>query len=70
MLETQQLFWRNAQNRNERELYTFAPLTITKGKEVLIGEGLKANESFSKYRILKPQGSFYMQDDPAQPANP
>ena len=69
-LETQQLFWRNSQNQADRELYTHAPLTITKGQEVLIGEGLKANESFSKYRILKPQGSFYLKDENKKPGTP
>lgn len=63
MLETERLFWRNAQNPGDRELYTDAFVKIRKGEEVLFGEGLKANESFSKYRILKPQGSFYLEDE-------
>jgi len=63
MLETEELFWRNSQNAAERELYSNTFVKITKGDEVLFGEGLKANESFSKYRILKPQGSFYLKDE-------
>lgn len=64
MLQTHRLFWRNAQNQADRELYSDDFVTIKKGDETLYGEGLKANESFSRYKILSPQGSFYLQDDP------
>lgn len=62
-LETQILFWRNSPNPGEKELYTHDFVTITQGSEVMYGNGLKANESFSNYRILKPQGSFYVKDE-------
>lgn len=64
MLMTDRLFWRNAQNQADRELYSDAYVQIRKGSEILHGDGLKANESFSKYRILKPHGSFYLEDEP------
>lgn len=63
MLETEELFWRNSQNAADRELFSNTQVQITKNDEVLYGEGLRANESFSKYRILKPQGSFYLKDE-------
>lgn len=66
-LATHRLFWRNAQNQADRELYSDAFVTIKKGDETMYGEGLTANESFSKYKIMKPQGSFYMQDEPETP---
>lgn len=63
-LETHRLFWRNAQNQADRELYSDAFVKIKKGDEILYGEGLTANESFSRYKIMKPQGSFYLEDEP------
>lgn len=69
-LETQELFWRNSQNSAERELYSNAYVQITKDEEVLFGEGLKANESFSKYRILKPHGSFNLKDEENKTTTP
>lgn len=70
MLLTDRLFWRNAQNQADRELYSDAFVTIKKGDETLYGDGLKANESFTKYKILLPHGSFYLQDDPNAPQTP
>jgi LPS export ABC transporter protein LptC len=67
MLETQELFWRNAQNPADRQLYTYSFVTITKGGEVLYGDGLTANESFSKYRIGMPQGTMNMKDGSGTP---
>lgn len=66
-LSTHTLFWRNSQNPDDRELYSYDFVTIIKGDEVIYGNGLKANESFSKYRITNPQGSFYLPTDAQQP---
>lgn len=62
-LETQELFWRNSQIVKNRELYTHAFVAIQKGDEIIYGNGLRANESFSTYRITKPQGSIYIQEN-------
>ena len=61
-LETEELFWKNAPDPAERKLYTYAFVTITKNEEVIHGEGLTANESFSKYRIGTPQGIMNMKE--------
>lgn len=68
-LETEQLFWRNSPNPAFRELTSNTFVTIYKGDEVLLGDGLKANESFTKYRILKPQGNFYLDENAEKPGN-
>lgn len=62
-LETQELFWKHTAQKEKRELYTHAFVTITKDDEVFFGNGLRATESFSKYRITKPQGSMYIEAD-------
>lgn len=53
-LETELLHW----NPGKHEIYTDRYVEITTDGEVLMGEGLKANEKFTSYRILKPTGSF------------
>ncbi len=63
MLETDELVWRNSPDPALRELFTFTFVKITKGDEVLFGEGLRANESFTKYKIMKPQGNFYLSEE-------
>lgn len=66
-LETEVLFWRQSPKESDRELFTDAFVTITKGDEIFYGNGLKATESFNKYRIMKPQGSMYIEDDSQKP---
>jgi LPS export ABC transporter protein LptC len=63
MLETDELVWRNSPDPALRELFTFTFVKITKGDEVLFGEGLRANESFTRYKIMKPQGNFYLSEE-------
>jgi len=59
-LNTEKLVWDNAR----KILTTDAFVQITKKEEILYGEGLEANESFTKYKILRPQGSFRVEDTP------
>lgn len=58
-LNTEELFW----NPKEEEFYTEKFVTIKSEDEVHTGEGLKANQDFTSYRILKPSGSFILEDD-------
>jgi len=62
-LNTEKLVWDNT----NRTLETDAFVKITKKEEILIGEGLEANESFTRYKILRPQGSFRVENAPAMP---
>jgi LPS export ABC transporter protein LptC len=43
---------------NERRIYTDRFVTIETDDEILKGHGLEAPEDFSTYRILRPTGSF------------
>ena len=53
-LKTEVLHW----NRNDKRVYTDRYVEIISQEEVIMGEGLTAEEDMSSYRILKPTGSF------------
>ena len=53
-LKTEVLYW----NRRDKEIHTDRYVEIASEEEVIMGEGLTANEDFSSYQILKPTGSF------------
>jgi LPS export ABC transporter protein LptC len=57
-LETEHLTW----NANTKEIYTDEFVKITTKEEVIWGDGLKANQDFSKYEILHPKGVFPIDD--------
>jgi LPS export ABC transporter protein LptC len=57
-LETEHLTW----DATTKEIYTEKFVKITTKEEVIWGEGLKANQDFSKYEILKPQGVIQVDD--------
>ena len=59
-LNTEELFW----NPDDEEFYTEKFVTIRSDDEVHTGEGLKANQDFTSYRILKPTGSFVLEESP------
>lgn len=50
-------------DRDSAIIYTDEPIKITREETVIFGDGLRANESFSKYRITNPRGSFYIEDE-------
>lgn len=62
-LTTEELFW---DEKNE-EYYTEKFVTINSDDEIHTGEGLRANQNFSEYQILKPSGTFTLEEDPAKP---
>ena len=39
-------------------------MTIKSEDEVHTGEGMESNQDFTEYRILKPSGTFTLEDDP------
>lgn len=59
MLETSELIM----DRDSGLIYTDQPIKITREETVIFGDGLRANESFSKYRIINPRGSIYIEDE-------
>jgi LPS export ABC transporter protein LptC len=61
-LNTEELFW----NPAEKRFYTDKFVTINSDGEIHTGEGMDANQDFTEYRILKPSGTFTLEDDPSQ----
>lgn len=61
-LETEVLYW----EPNKEEIYTDRYVEITSDDEVLMGEGLTSDESFTTYQILKPKGTFSLSEGPAE----
>lgn len=56
-LNTEELFW----NPSDEKFFTEKFVTINSDGEIHTGEGLKANQDFTSYRILKPSGSFLLE---------
>jgi LPS export ABC transporter protein LptC len=52
-LSSEELFW----DQKSREIYTEKQVTIKRGEELIIGRGLRSNETFTKYRIERPSGT-------------
>ncbi len=63
-LNTEELFWDQA----EEKFYTDKFVTINSDDELHTGEGMESNQDFTEYRILKPNGTFSLEDDPSRPA--
>ncbi|MEP0984520.1 LPS export ABC transporter periplasmic protein LptC [Ekhidna sp.] len=62
-LNTEELFW----NQSEEKFYTEKFVTIKSEDEAHTGEGMESNQDFTEYRILKPSGTFTLEDDPNRP---
>ena len=58
VLNTEELFW----DPRKQEFYTERFVTIHTEDEIHTGEGLTANEDFSMYKILKPAGTFTLEE--------
>jgi LPS export ABC transporter protein LptC len=63
-LRTEELFY----DKLKRKIYTDVKMKVRvqTPTEVLLGEGLEANEDFSWYRILNPTGTFTLDQAKAQ----
>jgi LPS export ABC transporter protein LptC len=57
-LNTEELIW----NEVRHMIHTELPVKITTPDKVLFGDGLKANETFTEYKILKPRGEMTVAD--------
>lgn len=58
-LYTDQLNW----DQNKREIFTEKNIKIVTPKELLYGVGLISNDVFSKYKITKPTGVIFAEED-------
>lgn len=59
MLETELL----TIDRDSGLIHTDKPVKITRDETVIYGDGLRANENFSRYRIFNPTGTFYVEEE-------
>lgn len=57
-LNTEELFW----DPSKELFYTERFVTIQSDGEIHTGEGLSANQDFSSYTILKPQGTIAVEE--------
>ncbi|MBK8339896.1 MAG: LPS export ABC transporter periplasmic protein LptC [Flavobacteriales bacterium] len=55
-LETEQLIWSQDSDR----VHTDRPVRIARGRDIIHGVGLEANEDFSRYSIRKITGELYV----------
>ncbi len=62
-LSTELLFW----DPNKKEFYTDRFVTIHSEDEIHTGEGLTANQDFTSYKILKPAGTFTLEEEAQVP---
>jgi LPS export ABC transporter protein LptC len=58
-LETEKLLW----DQKTKQIYTDKHVTITTKKQIITGTGLRANQNFTKWTLLKPSGTFNIEDD-------
>ncbi len=63
-LTTEELYW----DERHEKYYTEKFVTIKSDDEVHTGEGLEANQDFTSYQIMKPSGTFTLENDPTNPA--
>jgi LPS export ABC transporter protein LptC len=59
-LNTEHLLW----DKKRRMIFSKAFVRITTADEVIFGDGLEANESFTKYKITKIKGTINLKDTP------
>jgi LPS export ABC transporter protein LptC len=58
-LNTEKLIW----NQNTQKIHTDKFVRITTKNEILTGEGMEAEQDFTKWVILKPRGSIAIKSD-------
>lgn len=58
-LNTEHLVW----NEKKRRIYNDVFVTITANDKIFYGDGLDADDSFIKWTITKPRGTFYIRDE-------
>ncbi len=67
-LNTEHLIWM----QDSAKIYTNEFVKITTSDEIIMGDGLISNESFTKYKILRIKGTIQLKDEEvkAQPSPP
>jgi len=63
-LETERLVWSQDSDR----VYTDEPVKITRQADILYGQGLDANQDFSRYTIRRITGTLYLDQDTLAPS--
>lgn len=58
-LETEALFW----NQKDSSIYSLSQVIIKSPKGIVLGDGIKTNQSFSKYVLLKPSGRLELEKE-------
>lgn len=58
-LETEALFW----NQKDSSIYSLSQVIIRSPKGVVLGDGIRTNQSFSKYVLLKPSGKVELEKE-------
>lgn len=58
-LNTEELFW----DQKKQLIYTEKFVRITRGEEVIMGDGLTSDQEFESIEIVKPRGSIEVEDD-------
>ena len=62
-LETEQLIWSQDSDR----VYTSKPVRITRQNDIIYGQGLDANQDFSRYTVRKITGNLFIDQDTLAP---
>lgn len=62
-LSTEELYW----DPGKKQFYTERFVTIHSEDEIHTGEGLTANQDFTTYKILKPAGTFTLEEETQVP---
>lgn len=58
-LETEALFW----NQKDSSIYSLSQVIIKSPKGIVLGDGIRTNQSFSKYVLLKPSGRIELEKE-------
>lgn len=58
-LETEALYW----NQKDSSIYSLSQVIIKSPKGIVLGEGIKTNQNFSKYELLKPAGKIQLEKE-------
>lgn len=58
-LNTEHLIW----DKSKKKIFSDVAIKITTKDEVIYGEGLESDETFSKYEILKPTGVLKLKEE-------
>lgn len=58
-LETEALFW----NQKDSSIYSLSQVIIKSPKGIVLGDGIRTNQSFTKYVLLKPSGRIELEKE-------